>query len=770
MHNPRIQKSIALRETLESREASQAPFPDTLPEGIVRALRSRGIEALYTHQRAALDVIDRGRDVVVATPTASGKSLCYHLPVLSGLIRHPGARALYLFPTKALARDQEASVGALMSASGITAGAITYDGDTPPDARRAARERAGVLVSNPDMLHGGILPQHAAWARLFANLRFVVIDELHMYRGVFGSHLANVLKRLLRVVRFHGGAPQFIFSSATIGNPQAHASRLLGREVDLIDKSGAPAGKKTIVLYNPPVVNAELGIRRSYIKESVRLAGDLMAAGVSTMVFGQSRNQVEVMLKYLRHRLEKEGLSSSSVQGYRGGYLPKRRRAIEQGLRKGEIRGVVATNALEIGIDIGQIEAVVSAGYPGAISSLWQRFGRGGRTHGESLGVLVTSSTPLDQYVADTPGRLMEAPVEEARIDPDNLDILMQHLKCAAFELPFEEGEPFGSLPDSDLVGALEFLSDHRVLRKVPGRNRPVYHWANEAYPASGVSLRSGGFDNVTVIDVERTETIAEMDYFSSFTMLHEQAIYQHDAGQFQVERFDHENHKAFVRKVEPDYYTVAETRQKVSVLHEDATEWLNFGGVSGLSAGLGDVNIEEKVVGYKKIKYHTHENVGYGEVDLPVIEKPTTSFWLTFPEALIRSLDHHRSVVMDGLIGVAHAMHGVAAVGLMMDPRDLGHTLVDERALGVSVVSSVPENHEPTLYLYDTAAGGVGLAPRLFEEREALLQRASALIERCICEPGCPSCVGPALFVANQVGRRTVALQILRALGVSGQ
>ncbi|HHH30894.1 MAG TPA: DEAD/DEAH box helicase, partial [Polyangiaceae bacterium] len=742
-----MKRNLKLDELLPAKEGRYAEMPSSLASQVVDALRKRGVERLYDHQAQAFEFARAGAHVVVATPTASGKSLCYNLPVLDRLAREPEGRALYLFPTKALSRDQEQSLHSLMADAGLDHGAITYDGDTPGDARRAARQRAGILLSNPDMLHAGILPHHAAWARFFSNLRFVVLDELHTYRGVFGSHLANVVRRLRRLARFPGSDPTFLFASATIGNPKEHASRIVGSEVQLIDRSGAPQGRRHVLLYDPPVVDEQLGIRASYVKTAVRLAADLVRADVPTLVFGQSRNSVETMLKYLRDRLKRDHIDPEVIVAYRGGYLADTRRRIERGLRDGKIRCVVATNALELGIDIGSLDAVVCAGYPGNVAGLWQRFGRGGRRSDASAAVLVTSSRPLDQYVANDAGFVLRAPVEHARIDPDNVEILVAHLKCAAFELPFEEGEPFGDVPTEAVRDALSFLEDHRVVHSAPnGEGKLVWHWSTDAYPANHVSLRSVGWDNFVVIDLDRDRTIAEMDWRSTHTMLHEQAIYQHEGEQYQVERLDFENHKAFVRKVQPDYYTDAMTHTRVAVMSEDDAAWIRLGGASqgGVAAGVGDVSIVEKVVGYKKIKFHTHENVGYGDVRLPEMQMHTTAFWLTVPEEVVLAQRVSRAVVLDTLRGVGSAMHLVAAVGLMCDPRDLGQTLGDR-----SDEDAPPSSErggpgfDPTVFLYDHVPGGVGLAPRLFEEREALLLRTRALINSCPCERGCPACIG---------------------------
>jgi DEAD/DEAH box helicase domain-containing protein len=762
-------------ETFGPREGSYGDIPGVLGPSVVNALRGRSVERLYSHQVQAVESAVGGRHVVVSTPTASGKSLCFHLPVLEALARDPDARAIYLYPTKALARDQEASLRLLMQSSGLDLGAVVYDGDTPADARRAARERSRVILTNPDMLHAGILPHHAAWARTLQHLRYVVVDELHTYKGVFGSHVANVLRRLARTARFHGREPQFIGATATIGNPRAHAARLFGAredEVDLVGESGAPRGERRFFLFNPPVVNQELGIRASCVKQAVMLAADLVRAGVPTLVFGQSRNSVEVMLRYLRDAVatsdERTGgpaVDPARVVAYRGGYLPAQRRGIEQRLRDGEILGVVATNALELGIDIGELDAVVCAGYPGSISATWQRFGRAGRRGGTSICVLVASSAPVDQYLAREPRFLLGAPVEEARIDPDNVEILVQHVKCAAFELPFRRGEAFGSLGAEETADALTFLASHRVVHESAG----AFHWAADSYPANDVSLRSVGWDNVVIVDVEHDRALAELDWRSAHTMLHEQAIYQHDGECWQVERFDYENHKAFVRRVEPDYWTDAMTYVEVTVIEQEATGEV---GAARWASGWGEVAVVEKVVGYKKIKFFTHENAGYGDVRLPEMQMHTTAFWITVPEGVCASLPAGRAAAIEGLRAVGVGLETMAALALMCDPRDLGVTLGDapgsEGAEDFPAPPPPPRKERggpvpgfnPTLFVHEHVPGGTGLAERIWEQREVLLARALRMIRGCPCPSGCPSCIGP-----GDVERKSAAIDLLTAL-----
>ncbi|MBP9113852.1 MAG: DEAD/DEAH box helicase, partial [Polyangiaceae bacterium] len=682
--NEKLRPCFELDRHLDGRGAVLVPFSRTMRPEIRTALQQRGVRALYSHQARAFELGQEAKSFVVATPTASGKSLCFHLPVLERLARDPDARAIYIYPTKALARDQEASVRELMHAAGMQMPVVVYDGDTPGDARRAARERGRIIVTNPDMLHSGILPQHPSWARTFQNLATVVADEMHVYKGVFGSNVANVFQRVDRVARFHGSTPTWIGATATIGNPVEHFSALTNqRDVELINNNGAPQASRRLFLYNPPVVNAELGIRASYLKQSVMLTEELVLHDVSTIVFAQSRNNVEVMLKYLREKLA-PNVPASAIMGYRGGYLPNERRAIEERLRSGDIKCVVATNALELGIDIGDLDAVVCAGYPGSIAAMWQRFGRAGRRGKTSIALLVTSSAPLDQYFASDASNLLNAPIEEARIDPNNPEIRIQHLKCAAFELPFREGETFGTLGE-ETGPALDFLASRKVLHA----SRGMYHWSADAYPANNVSLRSMGWDNVVIIAVERDKDIAEMDYRSAHTMLHEQAIYQHDGECFQVEKFDHENHKAFVRKVKPDYFTDAMTHSVVSILEE-----ANIDSSGPFKCAHGDVSVVEKVVGYKKIKFYTHENSGYGEVHLPELELMTTAFWFEPSDALLERAKLTKSMAVDALRGVGVALETVATVRFMSDPRDIGSTLSQPKSPG--------EEYTPTLFLYE--------------------------------------------------------------------
>ncbi len=765
---------FAAHEVFDPRPAKSAAIPAALHDRLHEVLRKRGIPRLYEHQSQAISSALAGKHTVIATPTASGKSLCYHLPVADALARDPNARALYLFPTKALSRDQEASIQLLLSEASIGSQAIVFDGDTPSDARRVAKAKGGVIVSNPDMLHHGILPHHATWAGALSQLKYIIVDELHMYRGVFGSHFAHVLRRLRRIAQFHGANPTFICASATIGNPKEHASALIGvteDAIELVSESTAPTGEKRVIIYNPPVVNAELGIRQSSLKTSVRLASDLVRADVSTMLFGSSRTGVEVMLRYVRSALAEDGISPELIQAYRGGYLPETRRRIERGLREGAIKCVVATNALELGIDVGELDAVICAGYPGSISATWQRFGRAGRRQAPSLSMLVASSHPIDQFLAREPRYLFAARAEEARIDPENVELFLQHLKCAAFEMPFTTSEGYSDVEPAVTQDALSYLATKGVVHKSGQR----WHWIADQYPAQAVGLRSTGRDNFVVVDLATSKAIGEVDWRGAHTSLYEQAIYQLDADTYQVERLDYDNHKAFVRRVDSDYYTDASTSVRVNVTEQNESATV-FDLNDEHACGLGEVEVITTVTGFKKIKFFSHENLGYGDVSLPDLTSHSAGFWLTVREELVLQLAaveddvgrvRGRGAVLEGIRGVAHALEAVTSLALLCDPRDLAYALGDKADGTDSPRKSGTPGFDPTVFLYESASGGVGLAARAFELRELLLIRAQQLIAGCECRQGCPACVSPTEGF-GVFGRKQVALEVLALLGVS--
>jgi DEAD/DEAH box helicase domain-containing protein len=741
---------------LPARAAQYAAFPDAICEPLRDVLRARGIEQPYTHQAIAIDHALAGRNVVITTPTASGKTLCYNAPVLSTVLNDPSARALYLFPTKALAQDQLAELHELaeliQAREAGQIGVFTYDGDTPQDARKAIRGRAHVVLSNPDMLHSGVLPHHPRWAKLFENLRFVVIDELHAYRGVFGSHLTNVVRRLRRICRHYGSTPTFICSSATIANPRQLAERLVEQPFELVEENGAPRGEKAFLFVNPPVVNQQLGIRRSYLSETRRVAGEFLKRGLQLIVFAQSRLSTEILTTYLKDDFDGPPGTKEQIRGYRGGYLPQRRREIEKGLREGSVRAVVSTNALELGIDIGALDVCVMAGYPGTIAATWQRAGRAGRRSGRSAAVLVASSAPVDQFVVRHPSYFFDASPEHALINPDNLHILVDHVKCAAFELPFTTSEQYGT---DDVQEVLGVLAESGLVHRIEDQ----WQWTNESYPADAVSLRSISSDNFVIVDITRgANVIAETSFTSGPPTLHEKAIYMIEGALYQVERLDFEGRKAYVREIDCDYYTDAITYTKVKVLETFAAQG---------TAGHGEVHVSSRVVGFKKIKFHTNENVGSGELDLPEQQMHTTAYWLTVPRELMAGLPYASDDRRDGVVGLSFAMRQVAQLLLMCDRHDIGISIgggdgADDTDL---TRTGQPVNlaDEPRVFIYDNYPGGIGFSQPLFTIERDLLDRTRDLIVGCACEHGCPTCVGPLGNTGPLA--KVVALRILDAL-----
>ncbi len=778
---------------IPAREAQWADLPAWVHPDLAAAYAEKGIRRLYTHQAAAAEAVHAERNIVVVTPTASGKTLCYNLPVLNAILNNPDTRALYLFPTKALAQDQLAELYDLNQRLTHRFGVYTYDGDTPADARKTIREQGHIVLTNSDMLHTGILPHHTRWTRLFENLRYIVLDELHTYRGVFGSHLCNVLRRLHRIARFYGSSPQFICSSATIANPGELTSRLIEDGVEVLDSNGAPAAEKTFVFYNPPVVNRALGIRRSYINEASRVSQEFLRHNLQTIVFANSRLHTELLLTYLQQANPALPGQPEAIRGYRGGYLPSERREIERGLRDARIRGVVATSALELGIDVGSLDAIVMAGYPGTIASTWQRAGRAGRRTGSSCAVLVASSAPLDQFIVKHPDYFFGRSPEHAFIQPDNLEILVNHLKCAAFELPIGPDERFGSV---DLAELCARLAEAGFLHPA-GEH---YHWTQEAYPADTISLRSVSSDNFVIIDITgEAEVIGEVDFPSALATVHPKAIYIHGGQQYHVEHLDFQERKAYVKQVDVDYYTDAIRYTQVRVLEiadecrsprpaslsDDAAaaKYLEVGGDVESSAHCrahGDVLVRSQVVGFKKIKFFTNENVGAGNLELPENEMHTTAYWITLERPLLESLPFSISERQSGMYGLLHALDSVATLLLMWDRRDLA-TAIGERPPAAAgsgpdwdqIVPASPDDlqqaeprefFEPNLYLYDAYPGGIGFSEPLFRAHELLVRKTRELIEACPCEAGCPSCVGPRGDLAPRA--KAAALAILERLG----
>ena len=748
--------------------ASYADFPPELSPRLTEVLRRRGIERLYSHQLEAFERVQAGENVVVVTPTASGKTLCYNLPVLDAVLRNPETRALYLFPTKALSQDQLAELHSMIGELDVDIRTFTYDGDTPQDARKAIRSRGHLVVTNPDMLHSGILPHHPKWVKLFENLRYIVIDEVHAYRGVFGSHLTNILRRLHRICAFYGTQPQFICSSATIANPQELTEKLIDAPASLIDINGAPRGDKYFLFYNPPVVNRELGIRRSYIHEARHLALSFLKRGLQTIVFATSRLNTEVLVTYLKDALEKEVTARDLIRGYRGGYLPQKRREIERGLREGSVLGVVSTNALELGIDIGNLDVAILAGYPGTIASTWQQAGRSGRRTGSSVAILVANSSPINQFVVNHPDYFFSGSPEHGLVNPDNLSILLDHVKCAAFELPFQQGETFG---EENLQEMLGFLEEHELVHHFGNR----WHWTSESYPADEVSLRSASSDNFVVVDeTTKPRVIAEVDFTSAFSTLHDKAIYIVEGQQYYVEHLDYAERRATVRQCNTDYFTDAITYTKVNILDR-----FDGGAVGASVCSHGEVHVVSQVVGFKKIKFYTLENVGSGELSMPEQEMHTSAYWLTVRREVLATLEANSEEKRDGVIGLANTLKTVAMLFLMCDRSDIGVAIGDnsqgfasvekgfKRPAGATphpeATAEMGPAYEPHIFLYDNYPGGIGFSEPLFRLHAKLLQEGKGLIESCSCQDGCPSCVGPVGEVG--VKGKEVALAILERI-----
>lgn len=705
--------------TIDEKPAQLVDMPEEINEKIKNALQKRGIEKLYTHQHSAFKLAMEGKSFTAVTPTASGKTLCYNLPVLQTIMDNPDSRALYIFPTKALAQDQKSELNEIISEAEASINSYTYDGDTSANIRQKVRKAGHIVITNPDMLHSAILPHHTKWVSLFENLKYVIIDELHIYRGVFGSHVSNVVRRLKRICEFYGASPIFICTSATIANPKELAENLTGTDMNLIDNNGAPSSKKHFVFYNPPIVNKPLNIRRSATLEVRRIAGELLKNKVQTIIFARSRVRVEIILTYLQE-LVKSQLGAKSIRGYRGGYLPTQRREIEKGLRSGEIYGVVSTNALELGVDIGQLQVCIMTGYPGTIASAWQQAGRAGRRHGESLVIMVASSSPLDQFIIEHPDYFFEQTPETARINPDNLIILIDHIKCAAYELPFKEGEQFGN---HDIDDILEFLGEERVVHK----NGEKWYWMNDVFPAHNISLRSASQENVIIIDqtdISAVRVIGEMDRFSAMTLLHDEAIYLHQGVQFQVEELDWDEKKAYVREVDVDYFTDANLAVQLRVLETDKIRTGKMYDVA-----YGDVTVQAMATIFKKIKFDTHENIGSGPIHLPEEELHTSSSWIS----LIDAASFSQERLEEGLIGAAQSLKSIIPLFVMCDPSD------------IFVVPQIKaaHNEQPTIFIYDRYPGGIGLSEKVYEQMEKILLETSAMIERCPCNAGCPSCIG---------------------------
>ncbi|MGD1052537.1 MAG: DEAD/DEAH box helicase [Candidatus Dormibacteria bacterium] len=804
---PWVQSRLAREVILPAQAADLRPWPERLHPELIAALAARGLDRAYSHQAEAIEAALDGRDVTLVTPTASGKTLGFVIPVLDSWLRDPDSRSLWLFPTKALAQDQLAGLRDLVEELAPERRdrlrAATFDGDTPTGLRRAIREGGHIVVTNPDMLHSGILPHHTGWAGFLRSLRYIVIDELHAYRGLFGSHLANVLRRLLRICRFYGSDPTVICCSATIGNPGELAERLLGRPVTVIDRNGAPRAERHLWFWEPPLSDAALGVRRSAVLEARRLITELLRQELQVIGFCRSRSSVEVLLSYLRQLQPGGPGQAPPIRGYRGGYLPLERRAIEAGLRGGSVRAVIATNALELGVDIGGLDASVLVGYPGTLASTWQQLGRAGRRDAASLGVFIASDAPLDQFLLRHPEYLLDTPPERGLVDPDNLLVLGSHLQAAAFELSFEQGETFGSAGPELTGSLLECFAEDGLVHRSGNR----YHWSADAFPAEAISLRRAAASNVVIVDTSSDpagpgqgpqgpwagsgggrpgshgRVIGEVDQFSAPVLVHDDAIYLHEGRQYHVERLDWEEKRAYVHPIDVDHYTLAETRQTVRVLERFA------GPVGkGVLRSHGEIRVSRLATVYKKVRFLSHENVGSGPINLPEQDLHTTAVWAAFRPAGLGVMPAPEQEA--GLVGASRALHAAACLLCMCDPRDLG-THVELRsqagpdgphpgpvALGPTAADepqefvagwrrpAAPVSTDlegigwPAVYLFDATAGGVGFAQACFDRFDEMVASAIDLAAGCTCATGCPSCVGPAPLGCDG---RAAALRLLR-------
>jgi len=845
---PTIIRNVTAWQTRPACPAQTAPLPADLHPALAAALPAQGIAALYSHQAETWAHVQAGRQPVIVTGTASGKTLAYNLPVLHQLLRDDSARALYLFPTKALAHDQRANLTQFTASFTIHNSQFiiqNYDGDTPAAQRPTIRAAARIVLTNPDMLHTAILPHHTRWADFLGHLRFVVLDEMHVYRGVFGSHVANVLRRLRRAAQFYGSAPQFILTSATIANPAELAERLIEAPVTLVDNDGAARGAKHFIIYNPPVINPELGLRRSVLQESVRLADELLRHNVQTIVFGRTRRTVELLLTYLRDRNTTEPKSEifsnsphsshsqnspnsqnshnsqNSIRAYRSGYLPRQRREIEQGLRSGQVQAVAATSALELGIDIGGLGAAVLAGYPGTIAGTWQQAGRAGRQQADALAVLVASASPLDQFLAHHPHYFFERSPEAVRINPDNLLILLQHLRCAAFELPFSLGQAFGRVAAGQVAEFLQFLQESGELHQ----SGQKFFWMADQYPAEQVSLRSASPASVKLLAAtapDQWATIGEVDAASAPWLVHPQAIYLHEGQSYRVEQLDLAQNLAHLHPAKVDYYTEPKQTTTVSLIETQAQA-----AVPGGHKQHGEILVTRQVTGYNMVQWFSHQQLGSGEVTLPPSDLATTGYWLSLAEVVVNSLreaglwnndpndygpnwaaqrnaarardsyrcqmcgapeqgrqhDVHHKIPfrqfagyrlanrLENLVTLCRACHqraetsvqmrsglaGLAAVLGQLAPLFL---MCDAHDIGLHAEPQSPlAAGLPVVVIYEMAAGGIGFAEALFNLHGQLMAHARELVSACACADGCPSCVGPAGEDGRGGKRETLAL-----------
>ncbi len=723
-----------------ARPARHAEPAAPLPPALVAALRAQGIERLYTHQAQAIDHVRAGRSVVLVTGTASGKTLAYNLPAVEALLADPDAHALYLFPTKALAQDQLKSLGRLLDAATTGVGdprahvrAGVYDGDTSTSARRKLRQEGTVILTNPDMLHQGILPYHPKWARFFRGLKLVVIDEIHTYRGIFGSNVALVLRRLRRIARHYGADPVFVCCSATIRNPAELATALVGGPVTPITDDGSPRGPKTVALWNPRFLDREKMERRSANVDAGRLFTDLLRRGASVIAFTKARVTAEILYRYAHEALlaKAPGLAAK-IAPYRGGYLPEERRAIERRLFNGELAGVISTNALELGIDVGSLDAAMVVGFPPTIASTWQQMGRAGRTHDAALAICVAYNEPIDQYLMRHPEYFFEQSPEAAVVDPHNPYLLAGQLASAAYELPItaEDAAAFGP----QATELLDALAHDGQVRALDGR----WFWASTDYPAGRINLRTISDNTFTIVDGTRENLVlGTVDAISAPELVYPEAIYLHEGRSYFVQKLDLEQKQAVCEPREVDYYTqpVLDTnillRDPASARTRDAL---------GATVSYGEAVVSWATIGMKKVRFYSLDSIGYKALDLPRLTLDTASLWWAPPVAARAAVKAAGFAPGEALSGLRNLVVTLMPLFAMCDPSDIGAVL-DSKNLGTQA-----------LYVFDRYPGGLGFAEQGFHRFEELLAACDALVRDCPCDDGCPSCTGlPILRPAQQ-------------------
>ena len=729
-------EEIAYIGSEPAREPQLAPLPDDLSPRVRDALAAQGIDTLYTHQRAAWDAAARGEHVVVTTGTASGKTLAFNLPVLDAIAREPKQRAFYLYPTKALAQDQLRSLSSFRLPR---LRAAIYDGDTESERRWQIRKWANLVLTNPDMLHVGVLPHHDRWGDVLSNLRYVIVDEAHVYRGVFGSHVANVLRRLRRLAKIYGADPQFLLASATIANPGELVDRLLGNTPTVIADDGAPRAERTIVFWNPPLTDEELGLRASPLGEGARVLADLVTRSLRTLLFAKSRKAAELIHKFAADRLG----DASRLSPYRAGYTPAQRREIEQRLSSGELLGVSATNALELGIDVGLLDAVVSVGFPGTVSSLRQQWGRAGR-RGHGLAALVASEDALDQYFMRRPEALLGRRVEAAILDHENHRVLDGHVRAAAFEAPLDDG-------DRAILGdtALERAAKLPELK----RTDSGFVWAGRDYPAARVPLRSTGADAFTVVDRSTGSVLGLVEHERAYSTVHEGAIYLHLGEQYRVVSLDLEARAALVEPFSGDYYTQAKKETMTAIDEARRTEWR-----LGLELSFGSVVVTEQVVAYQKKSIHDQASLDLVALDLPQTEFETEAIWFVPQPWMTEDLDSERRL-LGSLHAAEHSLIALLPLWAMCDRWDIG---------GLSTNVHF-QTGAPTIFVYDGHPGGVGITERGFDAFEGWVDDTARMLQGCPCERGCPSCVqSPKCGNLNEPLDKAGALALLDRMSKS--